>query len=96
MRLGSTPHCCAQWVCVLLSHSPVSVTGTKVVVGGAVVVRGAWLGAYGGGNGGGGGDGSGDGDDGETATTTTPTISSEIRDAVNRTRTVPCDAVNIK
>ena len=42
-------------------HLPDSVTGTKSVVGGAVVVRGASPGAYGDGDGGGGGAGDGDG-----------------------------------
>ena len=48
-----------------VSHLPDSVTGTKSVVGGAVVVTGAWLGGYGDGDGGGGGDGSGDGGGGD-------------------------------
>jgi len=45
-------------------HLPDSVTGTKSVVGGAVVVRGASPGAYGDGDGGG-GDGCGDGGGGD-------------------------------
>ena len=47
-----------------------------------------------GGSGGGGDDGSGDGDDGESDDHDADAISSEIRDAVNRTTFVPCDAVN--
>ena len=50
---------------MLVSHLPDSVTGTKSVVGGAVVVSGASPGGYGDGDGGGGGDGSGDGGGGD-------------------------------